>query len=370
MTSEHPVGTPLQRTSTPPAIAAGVDAAVQQPTEAASSSAATRSGAGDDRYVESIAATAFAGWPPAAAFASTSGVADPPADAAAASADESAPVRTLGPDAYDAAQVSEAELATLRSSKSQADQRLAQTLKCAKRRYVDLISRGGQVVVSLSAGNGGQPVVTLVPPGFDPSQPARIHTHYHGWNTTVAGPGRMADQRTERIGKVQARDPQTILVLPECESAPVNYAWTAPPEYKTDWSNVKSEAQTVDDALQAAGIQGPIGQEVVSAHSGAGRALVSAIQAHPDGSGLRADRLELMDCLYLDTDRVLREWGGGAQPTVNGSAVQRIVYYQGTNEAQNYALMRRDFGDRYEMRRVGDHNRTVLYLDAETPLRD
>ena len=84
----------------------------------------------------------------------------------------------------------------------------------------------------------------------------------------MAGPGKMGDERTARIAKVQARDPQTIVILPECASAPVNYSWNAPPEYKTDWSNVKSQAQTVDDSLAAAGIDGPIGQEVVSAHSG------------------------------------------------------------------------------------------------------
>jgi hypothetical protein len=278
------------------------------------------------------------------------------------------PARTVGPGAFDAAHVDEAQLNALRASHAPADQRLAQTLKCAKRRYADLIASGGQVVVNASAGNGGQPVVTLIPAGFDSSQPARVYTHYHGWSTTVAGPGAMADQRTARIGKVQARDPQTIVVLPECASAPVNYGWNAPPEYKTDWSNVKSQAQTVDDALAAAGIDGPIGQEIVSAHSGGGRALVNAIQGQPDGSGLRADRLELMDCLYLDTDKVLRKWGG-QDPTENGSRLQSVVYYQGTNETQKYAGLDRDFAGRYEMRRVGDHNRTVLYLDADTPLR-
>jgi hypothetical protein len=274
-----------------------------------------------------------------------------------------------GPGAYDAARIDPAQLAALRSSADPRDRRMAQTLRNAQRRYAALISGGGRVVVSAGAGNGGQPVVTLVAPGFDPSRPARVHTHYHGWSTTVAGPGRMADQRTDRIEKVQARDPQTVVVLPECASAPVGYAWNAPPAYKTDWSNVSSQARTVDDALRAAGVEARIEQEVVSAHSGGGRALVHAIRAQTDGSGLRAQRLELMDCLYEDTDALLRQWGGGASPSANGSALESVVYYLGTNEAHKYARMARDFGARYELRRVGDHNRTALYLDADTPPR-
>jgi hypothetical protein len=350
----------------PSPAAAPPDPAAQPPRLATGAPASPDVEAAQDRYVASAGSACFAGRSPGLAAEAAADLAAPLA--ASPPVEDPAP-RTLGPGAYDAAQVDEAQLAALRSSRDPADQRLAQTLKCAKRRYVDLISRGGQVVVSASAGNGGQPVVTLIPAGLDPSKPVRVHTHYHGWSATVAGPGAMGDQRTERIGKVQSRDPQTIVVLPECANAPVNYGWNAPPEYKTDWSNVKSQAQTVDDALAAAGIEAPIEQEVVSAHSGGGRALVNAIQGQADGSGLRADRLELMDCLYLDTDSVIRQWGGGDHPTENGSALQSVVYYQATNEAQKYAQMDRDFAGRYEMRRIGDHNRTVLYLDADTPLR-
>jgi hypothetical protein len=338
-------------------------AAPQSASPAGAAPTASNVEALQDSFVAAPGASPFAG-----GFAGFQGPAET-VDSVGATADAPPAPRTLGPGAYDVAQVDDAQIASLRASHDAKDQRMAQTLKCAKRRYADLISSGGQVVVHASEGNGGQPVVTLVPAGFDPSKPVRVHTHYHGWSTTVAGPGAMGDQRTQRIGKVQARDPQTIVVLPECASAPVNYSWNAPPEYKTDWSNVKNQAQTVDDSLRAAGIDSPIEQEVVSAHSGGGRALVNAIQGSPDGSGLRATRLELMDCLYLDTDKVIRKWGSGAGATENGQALQNIVYYQGTNEPQKYAGMDHDFAGRYEMRRVGDHNRTVLYMDSDTPLR-
>lgn len=60
-----------------------------------------------------------------------------------------------------------------------------------------------------------------------------------------------------------------------------------------------TQARTTEDALRAAGVpEAAVSTRVVSAHSGGGAALASAIGAAADGSRLRCDQLELQDCLY------------------------------------------------------------------------
>ena len=236
------------------------------------------------------------------------------------------------------------EIAALKSSKDPETQRVGNTLAGAKTSYADLIAGGARVVVTTSTGNGGQPVLTIVPAGFDPSKPARVHTHYHGFNATVVdAPGHSAGA-TARIAQVQAADPQTVFVLPECSNAPA-ITRDGTPAYKTNWSNVSSQASTTADALTAAGIEpAQVGTRVVSAHSGGGAALASAIKAAPGGSGLACDRLELEDCLY-GCEQQLKAWSA----TANGKAAQSVVYYHGTNDAQaDKALGKADaFGGRY-----------------------
>ena len=51
------------------------------------------------------------------------------------------------------------------------------------------------VTVTTPAGNGGAPVLTLVPPGFDPSKPATVQTHFHGDHTSVAAPAPIRTRR-------------------------------------------------------------------------------------------------------------------------------------------------------------------------------
>lgn len=103
----------------------------------------------------------------------------------------------------------------------------------------------------------------------------------------------------------------------------------------------------LDDALAAAGISN-VATRVVSAHSGGGAALASAIEKTPDGSGLKCDRLELLDCLYGSQAQV-EKWGG----TANGKACGDVTYYHGTNDSNaDGAVGRRKglkatFGDRY-----------------------
>ena len=121
----------------------------------------------------------------------------------------------------------------------------------------------------------------LVSANFDPSKPAHVHTHYHGNDTTAA-----ADvQGCLRMRHVQGDDPQVVFVLPEGER---------------EWSNVKSQAQTTLDALAAAAITN-VGLTTVSAFSGGYRALWYAMQADATGAGVRCNRLELLDCMYVAT---------------------------------------------------------------------
>jgi hypothetical protein len=59
---------------------------------------------------------------------------------------------------------------------------LGYTIENARDVFAETMSTGappGRVLVTTSDGNGRHPVVVVVPPGFDPSRPARVHTHYH-----------------------------------------------------------------------------------------------------------------------------------------------------------------------------------------------
>lgn len=179
------------------------------------------------------------------------------------------------------------------------------------------------MVVTTSAGNGGQPVLTLMGPGFDPNKPARVHTHYHGDNATVADPRGSPAGTNQRMEEVQRRDPQTVFVLPEVANPPQR----APSFYAASWSNANSQVQTTQDALRAAGITN-VGAQIVSAHSRGGSALARIIDRDPTGAGLRADRLELHDSLYGSQENIKR-WAS----TDNGRAVRSVLFYRGSNEA-------------------------------------
>ena len=243
------------------------------------------------------------------------------------------------PGRYDVSAVATADLVAL--ERDPATKLLGFTIDNARVNYADTIARGGRVLVTTSAGNGGKPVVVIVPPGFDPGKPARVHTHYHGFNATVADPKGHGSGTTARIEEAQAADPQTVFVLPECGNAPAQTSRLDDRgAYATKWSNVSSVPETNADALSAAGIT-DVGLTVVSAHSGGGAALASAIDAHPDGSGLACDRLELLDCLY-GSEKQLAAWS----KTQAGHAVASVTYYHGTNTDPDTAL-KKGFASRW-----------------------
>jgi hypothetical protein len=271
---------------------------------------------------------------------------------------------------YDARQTSQADIDALKKSCDPAQQRLGHTIENAKASYGDLLDKGAKIVVTLNAGNGGQPVMTLMGPGFDSKLPARIHTHYHGDNATVADPVGSKAGQNSRIRETVARDPQTVFVLPECESAtPTVDSPTNDNAYKADWGNVKSQAQTTDDALKAAGIT-KVGRETVSVHSRGGEVIQKLMHDDPSGQSLRASRLELHDCLYGSQDAVVA-WGH----TDNGKHVDKVIYVHGTNEEGRDEEIAKTFKGSYiridiaHQRPLDDKNNPVVY-DGKDAKRD
>jgi hypothetical protein len=227
---------------------------------------------------------------------------------------------------FDVAKTPQCEIDALKASRDPAQRRLGHTIENAKASYGDLLAKGARIVVSLNAGNGGQPVMTLMGPRFDPKLPARIHTHYHGDNATVADPVGSKAGQNSRIRETVARDPQTVFVLPEAGNSTAKVdSPTHNNSYHADWSNVRNQAQTTDDALTAAGIS-RVEKETVSVHSRGGEVIQRLMELDRSGSRLRADRLELHDSLYGSQGAVAK-WGR----TDNGRQVDKVIYVHGTN---------------------------------------
>jgi hypothetical protein len=275
--------------------------------------------------------------------------------------------------AYDVKQTSQAEIDVLKKSCDPAQQRLGRTIEHARASYGDLLDKGAKIVVALNAGNGGEPVMTFMGPGFDPKLPARIHTHYHGDNATVADPVGSKAGQNSRIRETVARDPQTVFVLPECKSVfdrdTLPDSPTHDKSYHADWGNVKSQAQTTDDALKAAGIS-KVDQETVSVHSRGGEVIQKLMHDDPTGKSLRANRLELHDSLY-GSQGAVAAWGR----TENGKHVDKVIYVHGTNEEGRDKEIAKTFKGAYvridisRQKPLNDSNNPVVY-DGKDARRD
>jgi hypothetical protein len=272
---------------------------------------------------------------------------------------------------FDVATTSQADIDALKSSRDPAQQRLGHTIENAKAAYGNLLAQGGRIVVTLNAGNGGQPVMTLMGPGFDPKLPARIHTHYHGDNATVGDPEGSKAGQASRIRETVARDPQTVFVLPECGSATATVDGpTHDNYYHADWSNVQSQARTTDDALAAAGIT-KIGRETVSVHSRGGEVIQRLMDKDPSGSSLRASRLELHDSLY-GSQGAVAAWGR----TENGKHVDKVIYVHGTNGEGRDKEIAKVFKGSYiridisRQKPLDDRNNPVVYDGKDAARHD
>jgi len=283
--------------------------------------------------------------------------------------------RGMVPDAatrtYDVAHTSQADIDALKASRDPAQQRLGHTIENARASYGDLLAGGARIVVTLNAGNGGQPVMTVMGAGFDARQPARIHTHYHGDNATVADPVGSKAGQNSRIRETLARDPQSVFVLPECGNATASVdSPTHDNGYHADWSNVQSQARTTDEALKAAGIT-RVERQTVSVHSRGGEVIQRLMALDPSGRALRADRLELHDSLY-GSQGAVAQWGR----TENGSQVDKVVYVHGTNEAGRDKEIAKVFKGAYiridiaRQKPLDDRNNPVVYDGKDAARHD
>jgi hypothetical protein len=270
------------------------------------------------------------------------------------------------PQTYDISNVTPEQIKELRNKKQ--DQ-LANTIENAKIAYDDFVKAnpGVKVMVTTSEGNGGKPV--LVVKGAKADKDAHVHTHYHGDNATVADPlGSKAGQNA-RIRDTLMKDPHAVFVLPEAaNSTPKTDSTMNDNSYSASWSNVKSQVKTTNDALDAAGVQRPPKESVVSFHSGGGMALVNLVNNNKDkgNATLQADRLELFDCVYhfgkenhpaYHFEQRLREWS----QTDSGKSVKQVIFYRGSNDVSRAGVMEKS---------VGTDKFKVIDMAKQPPLDD
>ena len=252
-------------------------------------------------------------------------------------------------EVYDISEVKQDVIDGMKNSPDAATRKLGLTIENAQASYRDFTKGGGKILVMTSQGNGGQPVMVVTGPKFNPKEKARVITFYHGDNATVADPiGSKAGINT-RIRDTVDKQPQTVFVLPEAlrtdgkpwgVDSPQNHDSN---DYSASWSNVKSQAQTTDEALRARGIsKDMVGKEIVAVHSKGGSVIDRLMDKDSKGRLLRADQLELYDSLYGSQDAVA-QWAG----TKNGKAAKSVIYYHGTNDAGVDAVIARTFRDRY-----------------------
>lgn len=140
-----------------------------------------------------------------------------------------------------------------------------------------------KVVTLKSAGNGDRPVFGIIPQPFDPAQPFKVQTHYHGQGSSAQG--------GPHVARVKALvSAGTLVVLPESRDMATQR-----------WSNVTDQAQTTRDAeAKAKAAVGAtawnVSERHLSMHSAGGDVLRRMAKDNP--SGLQADHAQLLDCLY------------------------------------------------------------------------
>ncbi len=187
---------------------------------------------------------------------------------------------TAAPQRFDLSTLTATQLKNLKTSQPQ----VAALITSAQSTWAKQLAAKppARVLVTTSAGNGGQPLLVIVPPGFDPKKPVTVQTHYHGDRTSAAA---ATGSHTLRIKERLVSDPQTLWVLPEARGN-IN-------ANGTDWSNVSNQKLTTADALSAAGVTS-VARKVVSVHSAGGRALAAAMA----NKSVDADQVRLLDCLF------------------------------------------------------------------------
>lgn len=174
--------------------------------------------------------------------------------------------------------LSPAELAQI----ARTNPELSRSIGEAQQTYASHLAKGAKLIATTSAGNGGKPVLTIVPPSLanntDPSKPYQVQVHYHGMRGRASQPN-PSSPVPKRIAESFNQQPPTVFVLPE---------W----KQENDWTNVKNTGTTAADALQ--GVQGQRARTTVSGHSLGRAAIESAIR----NNGLVTDRLDVQDGFY------------------------------------------------------------------------
>ena len=272
-----------------------------------------------------------------------------------------------GAVSYDVAKVSTATISKLKSSASLTERAMGQALERAKANWADYGNTGATLLMTSSPGNGGYPVAVMIPQGFDKTKPAAVHTHYHGYACTISESVADSGRAQMRIRELQKANPQLVFVLPECRNPPSGTAEETP-SFIADWSNVSSQVQTTADALGAAKIS-KVDLRVVSAHSGGHAALDAILIAHPDGSQLACDRLELLDCLYGQTGQRLAAFAA----TANGKRVSQVRTVFATNDRSRARPIATAFGSRYlerDVQHAGTSQDVMALKEDGTPYRD
>jgi len=111
---------------------------------------------------------------------------------------------------------------------------------------------------------------------------------------------------------------------------------------------VKSQADTTDAALKAAGIT-KVEKETVSVHSRGGEVIQKLMHDDPSGRSLRADRLELHDSLY-GSQGAVAAWGhtdNGKRVEMDVKTGDKVLFakYAGTEvkiEGADFLILRED----------------------------
>ncbi|MHC4391197.1 MAG: hypothetical protein ACYS22_07755, partial [Planctomycetota bacterium] len=156
----------------------------------------------------------------------------------------------------------------------------------------------GETSVTTMAANGNRPVAVHVPPGFDPSKPAKVVTYMHGHRWNVGS--KLAQHGVlDKLAQLQQSDPQTIFVAPQAGSPPFS-TWMSPPE---SFAGLQDAA--LGEAARLAGA-GSISVEtrIVDAHSGAGLGLKNAVRA----GTFAADKINLHDAAYGNWAQTVTRW--------------------------------------------------------------
>jgi hypothetical protein len=229
---------------------------------------------------------------------------------------------TAAPAKYDIQD--DAALAKLQAG-SPADQQLAKEITHARQNYTSLLDGGAKIYVSRSPGNGGAPMLTMVPKALqdNPKQPFAVDVHYSGKYGTAANP----DPNSGAAGKIAKEmngPPPTVMVLAE----PKNFdQFKSHGSFSPDWHNAMDPRMAANDALKAVGLPEtgmPDRPLTVSGHSAGGRAIANAITA----GKLDCDKLSLQDCLYGDQmngkscAEAVKSWAG----TPDGVKCTKIDY--------------------------------------------